>query len=350
MEELLRPLIEKGKQTGSVSFDDLGSALAGLAGPFTPDELATVYDVFERYGIAVIDDTERPEPPVLPAATKTPSERRDPVLLALVRGWGVPATDAISCRDAEGRLFEGTLLVPGSAAVAAWVTVRARLDAFPHWPVIGRHHEGDTFPPGEALHADDQSGFEPDTAHQQAHELIAEAEPLPPEPWRFPNRQRSHPSPPQVAPPVFDPPKPRPDSPSAGDLGWVLGQELMATRDPFRGGPYPFVRVHLAPTPVPWQVFAYWPYGGWNEAPWPAEQLTMVRHWNERFGAELISRPGDYFEMVVWDPPTTRAAALRLADECIGFGEETVFGYGNIPDDERVRRAGSCRVWYFWWD
>ncbi|MBN9518320.1 DUF4253 domain-containing protein [bacterium] len=64
----------------------------------------------------------------------------------------------------------------------------------------------------------------------------------------------------------------------------------------------------------------------------------------------MISRPGDYFELVVWDPPTTRATALRLADECIGFGEETIFGYGDTPDDERVRRALGCRVWHFWWD
>ena len=124
----------------------------------------------------------------------------------------------------------------------------------------------------------------------------------------------------------------------------------MATRDPLRQPAYPFVLIHLAPTPVPWKVFAYWPYGGWNEAPWPVEQLTMVRHWYERFGAELISLPGDYFEMAVWYPPCTRAAALRLADESIEFGEETVFGYGDISADERVRRACGCRLWHFWWD
>jgi hypothetical protein len=54
--------------------------------------------------------------------------------------------------------------------------------------------------------------------------------------------------------------------------------------------------------------------------------------------------------MIVWSPPTSRPAALRLANEITWFGEETVFDYGEVPDDERVRRARECRLWHFWWD
>jgi Domain of unknown function (DUF4253)/Sigma-70 factor, region 1.1 len=352
VDELLRLLIDKGKRTGTVSADEVNSVLAD---PLVTVTLMDVLEQLDEHGISIenTEPTALPEPterPLQHQSTGTPLQHRDQALLDLVRGWGIPATDAISYRDQERWLFEGILLVPGDAAVGAWVTLRARLDAFPHWPVIGRHCKADSFPPGEALHVDDPSSFDPDAAHREARELIREAERLPPEPWNFRNRQRPDAPPPPNVPPVFDSPRPRPSILSANDLSWILDQEFIAVREPLGRAPYPFVRIHLAPTPVPWQVFAYWPYGGWNEAPWPDEQLTMVRHWNEKFGAELISKPGDYFEMVVWDPPTTRESALWLAEECIWFGEETVFDYGDIPDDERVRRARNCRVWHFWWD
>lgn len=355
MDERLRPLIEKGKDTGVLHFDEVNAVLPD---PVDPEELAAVLDLLERHGIALVDEDDGTDPPADAAALLKPElpdgsagdDPHDADLLALVRGWGIAATDAIALREPGGRLFEGAILVPGMDALRTWVTLRSRVVEFPHWPVVGPAIRTDRFETFADLRSDDGEESDPGACRGRARELIAEAGRLTPEPWLFRHGPRTHPVPYPVAPAVFDPPRPRPAYPRPEDLDWVLVERFMALEHPLSQTPYPFVRIGLAPTPVPWEVFAYWPYGGWNEAPWPAEQLVMVRHWHERFGAEPVSIPGDYFEMVVWDPPTSPAAALRLADEQIWFGEETIFAYGDIPDDERVRRAVSRRVWHFWWD
>jgi hypothetical protein len=289
-------LIEKGKQTGGILYSEIRPFLQER---LVPDELAAVIDIFEQYGISVIDD--------VPPRTCAPNghRQRDPALLALLRTIGVPAADAISHRDDDGRLFEGALLVPGRATVSAWVTLRSRLDVLPHWPVIRAHHEADYFFPDEltptsALAAavaqmgdedfqTDGRYADPAQSRLRASELTAKADGLAPEPWCF---QEGHRAPGPIVPAVFDPPVQPPDNPDCETLAWILDQDLLAARD-VRGRPrIRYSRIDLAPTPVPWEVFAYWPYGGWNDAPSPVEQLTMVRHWYHQVRGGIDQLPG----------------------------------------------------------
>jgi hypothetical protein len=112
---------------------------------------------------------------------------------------------------------------------------------------------------------------------------------------------------------------------------------------------HPFVRIRLYPTAVPWEVFAYEPFGGWNDAPWPDEQLRMLRHWHGLYGVELVSRGSDFFELFVPRPPRTRHQAAHLDAELSAFGEE--IGIRVETCDEKypipIERA---HYWYFWWD
>jgi len=63
-DEVLKALIEKGKQTGSLTFDEVNQALPELA---EPDRLAEIQELLDQAGIQLIDgdeDTEADDPPV----------------------------------------------------------------------------------------------------------------------------------------------------------------------------------------------------------------------------------------------------------------------------------------------
>jgi Domain of unknown function (DUF4253) len=112
-----------------------------------------------------------------------------------------------------------------------------------------------------------------------------------------------------------------------------------------------FAEIILYPTPHSWQVFAYHPYGGWNDCPWPDEQLAMHRHWHEQHGAELVLMNGDWYELYVPRPPRTRREAIRLVNEMGYFGEESIlWSMGGRSREEMIEIVRTSHYWYFWWD
>jgi RNA polymerase primary sigma factor len=54
-DEVLKTLIEKGKQSGSLTFDEVNAALPELS---EPDRLAEIQELLETYGISLIDEAE----------------------------------------------------------------------------------------------------------------------------------------------------------------------------------------------------------------------------------------------------------------------------------------------------
>jgi hypothetical protein len=106
------------------------------------------------------------------------------------------------------------------------------------------------------------------------------------------------------------------------------------------------MRIRLYPTAVPWEVFAYAPFGGWNDCPWPGEQLAMLRHWHEVCGAEVVSVQFDWYELFVPRPPRTRHQALALLHT--HFGEEQSF---RVPAGaDPLEALAKAHYWHFWWD
>ncbi|HJZ58561.1 MAG TPA: RNA polymerase sigma factor RpoD [Gemmataceae bacterium] len=57
-DEVLKVLIEKGKQSGSLTFDEVNAALPELS---EPDRLAEIQELLESYGISLIDEAEGEE-------------------------------------------------------------------------------------------------------------------------------------------------------------------------------------------------------------------------------------------------------------------------------------------------
>ena len=103
------------------------------------------------------------------------------------------------------------------------------------------------------------------------------------------------------------------------------------------------------PTEKPYEVLGYFGMGGYNECPFPAEQVAVAKYWYEKYGAVPAVITYDEIEFYVERPVLTFEEAKKLAieqyafcydlvEQCCGTFEKLVDGlYKNIQ-------------WYFWWD
>jgi RNA polymerase primary sigma factor len=107
-DEVLKALIEKGKQTGSLTFDEVNQALPEQA---EPDRLAEIHEFLDQHGISLIDseeDTESEETPIniadeilandadVPGFEDTDGDGRhidDPVRMYLTQMGEIPLLD-----------------------------------------------------------------------------------------------------------------------------------------------------------------------------------------------------------------------------------------------------------------
>ncbi|MEO0476072.1 MAG: DUF4253 domain-containing protein [Planctomycetota bacterium] len=90
-------------------------------------------------------------------------------------------------------------------------------------------------------------------------------------------------------------------------------------------------------------------YGGWNDCPFPAEQSGIMRHWQQTYGAQIISMTGDVVECHVERPPQDRDSAIELA------WQQYWYCYDIVDQGcETVSNLGATLInssyWYFWWD
>jgi len=94
---------------------------------------------------------------------------------------------------------------------------------------------------------------------------------------------------------------------------------------------------------------AFMRYGGWNACPPPEAHVAVLRHWRERYGAELVCAAADTLELRVARRPADRNAALKLAQEQYAYCMDIVDqGAGTLAN-----LAGTLMespYWYFWWD
>ncbi len=102
------------------------------------------------------------------------------------------------------------------------------------------------------------------------------------------------------------------------------------------------------PTAEPWEVFAWLPFGGWNECPNPEEILRIAEYFHDRYKAIPAVMTRDVLEFSV-PPLKDKDTAVGAALEQFAFCSDIVFqGVDTIG-----RLAGGLMessVWYFWWD
>ena len=112
---------------------------------------------------------------------------------------------------------------------------------------------------------------------------------------------------------------------------------------------YPLI---LAKIPVknPWELFAWLPFGNWNECPDTPELMAVAKYWFEQHGAVPAAMSHDELEFLL-PAPVSQEKAMEVAAEQYGFRPDIVDQeqddptVGNLAD---VLRQST--VWYFWWD
>ena len=112
---------------------------------------------------------------------------------------------------------------------------------------------------------------------------------------------------------------------------------------------YPVI---LAKIPVkhPWEIFAYLPFGNWNECPDTPELMAIAKYWFEQYGAIPAAMSHDELEFEL-PTPVSKEKAMELAAEQYGFCPDVV---DQEQDDPTVGSLADVlwqsTVWYFWWD
>ena len=112
------------------------------------------------------------------------------------------------------------------------------------------------------------------------------------------------------------------------------------------------VPVVLAEIPIknPWEVFAYLPFGGWNECPAAEEHMAVAKYWFEKYEAVPALMTPDVLEYTIpfgTSVPSRQALDLALeqyayCNDIVDQGVETV---GRLADG-----LMKSHNWYFWWD
>ena len=109
---------------------------------------------------------------------------------------------------------------------------------------------------------------------------------------------------------------------------------------------YPVI---LAKIPVknPWEIFAYLPFGNWNDCPDTPELMAVTKYWFEQYGAVPAVMSHDELELLL-PAPVGKEKAMDLAVEMYGFCPDMDQNFDEIG--ALADSLWQSKVWYFWWD
>ena len=106
----------------------------------------------------------------------------------------------------------------------------------------------------------------------------------------------------------------------------------------------------LAKIPVknPWEIFAYLPFGNWNECLDTLELMAVAKYWFEQYDAVPAAMSHDELEFEL-PTPISKERAMEVAVEQYGFCPDLDQNEdGSIGSLAAV--LWQSTVWYFWWD
>jgi len=131
-------------------------------------------------------------------------------------------------------------------------------------------------------------------------------------------------------------------------LGDVLGEQADGeAMDDFYGMEEPMLLAEI-PVKNPWEVFAYLPFGGWNECPDTPDLMAAAKYWYEKYGAVPAVMTHDVLQFDL-PAPVSPEQAMDLALEqyawCPDIVDQGCQTVGALADG-----LAQSTVWFFWWD
>ena len=108
----------------------------------------------------------------------------------------------------------------------------------------------------------------------------------------------------------------------------------------------------LAKIPVknPWEIFAYLPFGNWNDCPDTPDLMAAAKYWFEQYGAVPAAMSHDELEFLL-PAPIPEKKAIEIAAELYGFCPDVI---DQGPEDATLGALADVlrqsTVWYLWWD
>lgn len=104
------------------------------------------------------------------------------------------------------------------------------------------------------------------------------------------------------------------------------------------------------PTDKPWEIFAWLPFGGWNECPDTPVLMAAAKHWYERYGAVPAVLTSDTLDFEL-SAPVEPKDAMQLAREHFGFCPDIIVSASEEVDAGTVAASLTrSSYWFFWWD
>lgn len=126
----------------------------------------------------------------------------------------------------------------------------------------------------------------------------------------------------------------------------VTGQTVPALIDLTKGGQ---LGLALMPVQAPYEILAHRAFGGWNSVPYDHELIAVLKDFDERYGAKLISLTHDVLELWVERPITDPVVACEAAKEQYALCPDIV-DQGTESVQALAQGLLNARVWFFWWD
>ena len=102
------------------------------------------------------------------------------------------------------------------------------------------------------------------------------------------------------------------------------------------------------PVKNPWEIFAYLPFGGWNECPDPETHMAVSKYWYEKYDAVPAVITMDTLEFLL-PAPVPEEQAMELAKEQYVYCTDIVDqGIGEVH--LLAKTLCQSKIWFFWWD
>lgn len=272
-------------------------------------------------GGAATDDSDKPA--LDDSFVNAPAALADPIAAA----GGNPRKVVEWFDTGAGMVYR--FLTTGQNAERCWRSLRGQHPTTGYWPVI--------LGPNDSIRChNDLFG---DVSTKRITEFLKIAEAVDLDSWHKAKLQENR---------ELDPEYQRP---ATGEWPERIDRqsEFLSAVNVLTGRPRHQVWIGLLPIRLFWETAAVMRFGDWNAVPPPEIHVALHRRWNEEFGAELVSMTHDTIEFDVARPPTSREAAMRLAELQYDYCPDNVDqGVGSI--EALAAMLLGSRIWYFWWD